>query len=527
MALFAVCVLALRHRPDLRVPLTRPALSRYLQGVVTSGPRWTTATTQVFLHGADGISGTLLLRFKPHPSLGRDVTVGISQEGRLVGEIRPRRKMRTYRVPVESAPTLGPWLEPVPLEVRCDQYAKFWNGEEVCVRLEGIAFEPTPGGITSTKATMWRGACLAWSFLLLAWCVRVATRRLGRFARQALLATLASVRLVLAAWAHLRPYELAWWLPPMLVALAGLSFAALLWSGGSLPRVPRLALPAGYAFLGASLALAGWSPEAAAAMIFVGLLWLALFERAADDCAPEPTKRGVTLVPLLIVTVAAAVRLYRLDDLPFGMWRDEARHGLFALRMIEEPSYRPTYVADSESNVNLPAFGLYLLAVGVKLFGIDDWTIASPSPRWRESRGTTVVVYFRARHLLGSARGMRPGGVQSRHGVFLAHLAQPEPVPDDLPILLFHLGGAAPAARGARQGSARRALRRAACGRLRPGPGRPDLPLGPGQSRRRNSSPGLPGRDQRRHRAQDGRTTRRGSRGFRPSPGAWLRSPEP
>ena len=42
--------------------------------------------------------------------------------------------------------------------------------------------------------------------------------------------------------------------------------------------------------------------------------------------------------PLLL---ALALRMWDLGGLPFGLWRDEARHGLVALRILDDPDYRP------------------------------------------------------------------------------------------------------------------------------------------------------------------------------------------
>jgi 4-amino-4-deoxy-L-arabinose transferase-like glycosyltransferase len=58
-------------------------------------------------------------------------------------------------------------------------------------------------------------------------------------------------------------------------------------------------------------------------------------------------------------------RFWQLGDIPFGLWRDEARHALVALRILAEPDYRPVY----EPGISLP--GLYpLMIAGVfRIFG--------------------------------------------------------------------------------------------------------------------------------------------------------------
>ena len=83
-----------------------------------------------------------------------------------------------------------------------------------------------------------------------------------------------------------------------------------------------------------------------------------------------PPRTG-TVILLAILIVAAFVRLYNLDSLPFGVWYDEADNGLWALRIIEDSSYRPIYV----ESTNLPAHFLYLVAFSFKLFGVSVWAI--------------------------------------------------------------------------------------------------------------------------------------------------------
>jgi len=78
------------------------------------------------------------------------------------------------------------------------------------------------------------------------------------------------------------------------------------------------------------------------------------------------------LILVAIFFVALGLRYYRLAELPFGLWRDEARHGLVGLRILDDPSYRPIYVA---SRVDLPGLGLYPFAAVLSLFGAHIWSM--------------------------------------------------------------------------------------------------------------------------------------------------------
>src|SRR5213078_2370111 len=59
--------------------------------------------------------------------------------------------------------------------------------------------------------------------------------------------------------------------------------------------------------------------------------------------------------------------------LPYGLWRDEAWHGVIAQRILEDPSYRPVYIA--EAHVNMPALVLYPFALAIKRWGAHEWAM--------------------------------------------------------------------------------------------------------------------------------------------------------
>ncbi|NTU86181.1 MAG: hypothetical protein HGA45_43775, partial [Chloroflexales bacterium] len=120
------------------------------------------------------------------------------------------------------------------------------------------------------------------------------------------------------------------------------------------------------------------SVVAGAGLAVVGLLALTaapggLGASVWDAPAWDLGRRRALLALGAIFLLALALRLFRLDQLPFGLWRDEARHGLVALHIAEDPSYRPVYVLDLR--VHLPGLGLYPFAVALRLFGVHLWTL--------------------------------------------------------------------------------------------------------------------------------------------------------
>jgi 4-amino-4-deoxy-L-arabinose transferase-like glycosyltransferase len=76
---------------------------------------------------------------------------------------------------------------------------------------------------------------------------------------------------------------------------------------------------------------------------------------------------------VIVFVIALALRFHQLQELPYGLWRDEARHGLVALRMLEDPGYRPVYV--KTEGVDMPALGLYPFALAIKLWGLYPWSM--------------------------------------------------------------------------------------------------------------------------------------------------------
>lgn len=67
-----------------------------------------------------------------------------------------------------------------------------------------------------------------------------------------------------------------------------------------------------------------------------------------------------------IVLIAAFFRLWRIDSLPWGLWYDEAAHGLEVLAILGNPTYRPVYLQSIRPD---PALPWYVDAIFVGLLG--------------------------------------------------------------------------------------------------------------------------------------------------------------
>jgi len=128
-----------------------------------------------------------------------------------------------------------------------------------------------------------------------------------------------------------------------------------------------------------------------AVMLGVGLVMLlsgfiphpATAQRAPPSPLPEQ-RRGVELSPqssvlsprviaalVGIAALAVALRLTLLTEMSASLFKDEGRHALRAIRILDDPTYRPVY----EPEIALPALFLYPLALAFKLFGLSLLTL--------------------------------------------------------------------------------------------------------------------------------------------------------
>mgnify|MGYP005844414163 CR=1 FL=1 len=87
--------------------------------------------------------------------------------------------------------------------------------------------------------------------------------------------------------------------------------------------------------------------------------------------APDLPGRWCGLWLVVILAAATFFRLWRFADLPFGVWYDEAEHGLQALRILDSAQFRPIF----EGAITGPAHYLYLVAGAFAWFGVSVQSI--------------------------------------------------------------------------------------------------------------------------------------------------------
>ncbi|HXF62249.1 MAG TPA: glycosyltransferase family 39 protein [Caldilineaceae bacterium] len=136
---------------------------------------------------------------------------------------------------------------------------------------------------------------------------------------------------------------------------------------------------------------------AAVALIGVG-------NRGAQRETTKNAKRAQDQMRWLVWTLVAGgallLRLYGLEQIPFGTWYDEAANGLEALRVVSEPAYRPIYT----DGVNATGHYLWLIAGAFKLFGVNTAALRLISALM--GTATVIAAYGVGKELYGRTAGV-------------------------------------------------------------------------------------------------------------------------
>jgi 4-amino-4-deoxy-L-arabinose transferase-like glycosyltransferase len=103
---------------------------------------------------------------------------------------------------------------------------------------------------------------------------------------------------------------------------------------------------------------------------------------------------------LAIFAIAAFVRLFRFNQIPFGTWYDEANAGLEALRIIKETGYLPVF----SQSISMPAHYLYLIALSFKILGVFTLSIRAVNVVF--GLGTVAAAYLAGQELFDRKMGL-------------------------------------------------------------------------------------------------------------------------
>lgn len=106
------------------------------------------------------------------------------------------------------------------------------------------------------------------------------------------------------------------------------------------------------------------------------------------------------IILILLLAASLFIRVYRLGELPLGVWYDEADNGLWARQMNKDPEFQPIYVGPA----NLPWHYLSLIALSFRIFGDGIVAVRLVSALF----GTLTVwaTYLLVRDLFGPRMGL-------------------------------------------------------------------------------------------------------------------------
>ncbi len=362
--------------------------------------RWSQPVASIFLYGFDGRSALVDLRLtspRPPDIAGATVTMQVGQRDLGTFAIAPERNWRRYQVIVPTHASGD-----TALVLRSNGFQPGYpDTRELGLALSQFMAWPVNG---RSAFPLPQRALFLLSLPVLAWLlVRHSIRR------SALAAGVSGMLAVLAGLAAAYPLTAGYLLPtiwwpwwpflPFLI-LIGMPHAwqwlrehtvfASPWIGLGVIAIAILALR-----LGANVTIG-------LLLLLVGtLLTLAGIAPAASPiqrlrAAFPGDWRGEIAVLTGITLLALGLRLYQLDVLPAGLWRDEARHGLLALRIWQEPAFRPIYVV---GGADLPALLFYLMAPIVGIFGPHVWSARLVSAI--AGGLTPLALWWAARPLVG------------------------------------------------------------------------------------------------------------------------------
>jgi 4-amino-4-deoxy-L-arabinose transferase-like glycosyltransferase len=374
--------------------------------------RWTEPVARLWLNGAEYGAFGLALHAHNHDAQAGHRKLDIARGQQPIGSSQLAEGWRIYRV---LLPDAAGSLEPLTLSTAAIQAPG--DSQARGVPLDWARIEPLG------RTPPWRALLLTWGLAALAgWLWLLDGRLLAsrpRWRGQRVAALIGVLALALALWGREDPYSLAETLPAMPWTL-GLASALLVGVALRPLRARVLSRPALLALLALLVAAQALLTTHAAIALGLGmaLMCLALLplDRRLTDQRPTTNEQlslsgaisitddgelswRVELTILAILFVAAlGLRFYRLADLPYGLWRDEGRHGLVALQMLADPSYRPAYIAN---RVDLPGLGLLPFTLPLRAWGIEVWSLRTITAL--AGALTVLPLYALTRRLYGRA----------------------------------------------------------------------------------------------------------------------------
>jgi 4-amino-4-deoxy-L-arabinose transferase-like glycosyltransferase len=141
-----------------------------------------------------------------------------------------------------------------------------------------------------------------------------------------------------------------------------------------------------------------WWLHASSLVLLVFIAGYVDGRRPVRAVAPSRWLYGAGL--LLLLVPASFMRLFRLAELPFGTWYDEAEAGLVALRVMEAPGVHSLFVY----SINATLHYVHLIVLSFHTFGVDTEAIRYVSVIM--GVGTVLAAYWVGAQLFSRPMGL-------------------------------------------------------------------------------------------------------------------------
>jgi 4-amino-4-deoxy-L-arabinose transferase-like glycosyltransferase len=331
--------------------------------------RWSAGRSRLIFHNAGQLVRAPRLRLRltslqPRSAPPPLVSLVIGQD--VVATFEAPRELAVKEVGVESDRLgSGDWVLSI-----VSQPSRRADGRELAVLVDWAALVSDD----SARWPPWR--TLAWLVLgALGLYGLLAARGFGRLAWPAGLAwaLLCTAALV---WAREASVEL---LPLLAAALATAGAAALILASGVAARLRALgaahasaglALGAAALFGGQLVLTAGGARPLGLGLLALGVLLVVA--TPGSDGSLGDARRTAWIALVACAAIALAMRTYQLEEVPFAIFRDEARHGQVARNILATHSLPPLFLGPP---INQPAPYFLALAAVFQAAGPGLWSL--------------------------------------------------------------------------------------------------------------------------------------------------------
>lgn len=333
--------------------------------------RWSQPESQIWLPHTAYDQMQLKLRIYHDADQFGERTLKVLYQGDLVASIPLEANWKIYTIILEGKVSLNA-LSMAPLDLVIDPIKIPGDSTRRGVVLDWLSLEPL-----APMAVPWQALVYTLSLAVLAGWIWQIDRMIGKAAQtriQRVTLISAVIAIIGVSFAWLAPRTLVWLLPPMPWVVGGLAFILLASFAirALLPYTTQRRTVTGIVLLlvGQVLLVSQLSLALGLIFIFAGVVLLPFSSIEWTDT--RLTRGQVRAILFALFGLALALRWYRLADLPYGLWRDEGRHALQGLQILNDPNYRPAYIP---YGVDLPGGSMYVFAAALKLVGIYAWSV--------------------------------------------------------------------------------------------------------------------------------------------------------